>query len=428
MVKPRPPDIDPEAAQGRSIAAFGNAAWLILMSIMLFVLLLPISSYVAALPLIMDEWSLSNTEAGAIYSAYLAGYVLSALFVIPLTDRVGPGRILAASAALSIVTHALFPLAAEGAAVAVLLRALAGAGLVGMYMPGLRLIAERFAGGRRGAAMGLYVSAQYAANSGSLAITGLLMAHLEWRDAYLVVSLAAAAGLPLALLLLRGHGRRVTAGGSGRLDLAVFKNAAARYFILGYTLHALQLFAARVWLPAFLVAVLIGKGVSTSDAAVDGAAIGGLALLTGSIGPLMGGAISDRWGRAASASAIFTLSGACAWLIGWTAGLPMPLIVGLSAIYGWAIAADSAVYSIGIVEVSPPSTLGSTMAVQASVGLVGGVAGPIMFGGILDLSPASVEWPAGFSSLGALAVVAVAGMQRLRIHHHRDTESTDIRS
>ena len=63
-------------------------------------------------------------------------------------------------------------------------------------MPGLRLIAERFEGRRRGAAMGLYVTAQYGANSVSLALTGLLMSGLEWRDAYLYVSAAAAAGLP----------------------------------------------------------------------------------------------------------------------------------------------------------------------------------------------------------------------------------------
>ena len=297
---------------------------------------------------------------------------------------------------------------------AVILRALAGAGLVGLYMPGLRLIAERFEGRRRGAALGLYVTAQYGANSVSLALTGQLMSGVEWRDAYLYVSAAAAAGLPLAVFLLRGRSLRPQPGAKGRIELAVFRNAAASYLIFGYAAHALQLFAARVWLPVFLVGVLVGRGMSSSDAAVEGATLGGLALMTGSVGPLMGGAISDRWGRAASASAIFALSGGCAWVVGWTAGLPLPLIVGLSAVYGWAIAADSAVYSTGIVEVTPPASLGSTMAVQASVGLIGGAVGPVLFGGILDLAPDHLEWPAAFSSLGVLAIVVIAAMQRLR--------------
>lgn len=412
MVNPGPHGASPPARPGR--AGLGDKAWLLLMSAMLFVLLLPISSYVAALSLIREEWALNNTQAGAIYSAYLTGYVLSALLVVPLTDRIGPTRILIASAVLSTGAHVLFPLAAEGVVSAVLLRAVAGAGLVGLYMPGLRLIAERFDGDRRGAAMGLYVTAQYGANSVSLALTGLLMSGLEWRDAYLYVSAAAAAGLPLAVFLLRGRSLRPQPGAKGRLDLAVFRNSAASYLIFGYAVHALQLFAARVWLPVFLVGVLVGRGMAASDAAVEGATLGGLALMTGSVGPLMGGAISDRWGRAASASAIFALSGSCAWLIGWTAGLPLPFIVGLSAVYGWAIAADSAVYSTGIVEATPPERLGSTMAVQASVGLFGGAAGPVMFGGILDLVPAHLEWPAGFSSLGVLAIVVIVAMQRLR--------------
>ena len=412
MVKPGPNEASPPREPGR--AGLGDTAWLLLMSAMLFVLLLPISSYVAALSLIREEWALNNTQAGAIYSAYLAGYVLSALFVVPLTDRVGPTRILIASAVVSTGAHLLFPLAAEGVVSAVLLRAIAGAALVGLYMPGLRLIAERFEGRRRGAAMGLYVTAQYGANSISLVLTGLLMSGLEWRDAYLYVSAAAAAGLPLAVFLLRGRSLRPQPGAKGRIDPAVFRNSAASYLIFGYAIHALQLFAARVWLPVFLVGVLVGRGMNASDAAVEGATLGGLALMTGSVGPLMGGAISDRWGRAASASAIFALSGGCAWIIGWTAGLPLPVIVGLSAVYGWAIAADSAVYSTGIVEVTPPESLGSTMAVQASVGLIGGAIGPVMFGGILDLAPAHLEWPAGFSSFGVLAIVVIVAMQRLR--------------
>ena len=218
---------------GPGRAGLGDTAWLLLMSAMLFVLLLPISSYVAALSLIREEWGLNNTQAGAIYSAYLTGYVLSALLVVPLTDRVGPTRILIASAVLSTGAHVLFPLAAEGVASAVLLRALAGAGLVGLYVPGLRLIAERFDGSRRGTAMGLYVTAQYGANSVSLAVTGLLMSGMEWRDAYLYVSAAAAAGLPLAVFLLRGRSLRPQPGAKGRLDFSVFRNSAASYLILG---------------------------------------------------------------------------------------------------------------------------------------------------------------------------------------------------
>ncbi len=391
-----------------------DAAWLIQMSVMLFVLLLPISSYVAALPIIQEEWGLNNTQAGVIYSVYLAGYVMSALFVVPLTDRLGPRIVLIWSAALSLVAHLAFPIVAEGMVSAIVLRAVAGVGLVGIYMPGLRIISECFSGKSRGTAIGLFVTAQYMANSASIAITGALMASLNWRDAYIVVSVVAVAGLPMAHVLLRFHRKPINEVSSGRLNLRALLNPPVRYLILGYSLHALQLFAVRVWLPAFLVAILVAKGSDGALAVVTGATVGGLSLLVGSIGPFIGGAISDRWGRANTASAILALSGTCACLIGWAEGLPFTVAVVLSVVYGWAIAADSAIYSTGITEVSSPSNLGSTMALQASLGLVGGVIGPILFGGILDLVPETMRWSFSFSSLGILALVAILGMLRLR--------------
>ena len=385
------------------------------MSLMLFVMLLPFSSYVAALSLIREEWGLNNTGAGAIFSAYLVGYAVSALFVIPLTDRLGPKRIFVGSAVLSVVTHALFPLVAHGIVAGVLLRAAAGVGLVGVYMPGLRVIAERFSGRGRGLAMGTYVTAFYAANSVSLAVTGGLMAVLEWREAFLVLSLASGASLPLAYFLLRGYRSRSAGQGSGRLDLSVLRNRAARHFILGYSLHAAELYAVRVWLPAFLMATLVERGIDDERAAVTAATVGGIVLATGSVGPVMGGAISDRWGRATSASAIFALSGACSLAFGWMGGLPLGLIVGVGVVYGWAIAADSAIYSTAVTEVSDPAKLGSTMAVQAFLGFMGGVVGPIVVGGVLDVFPESVKWGMSFSLVGLLAVVAVPALMRVRV-------------
>ena len=75
-----------------------RASWLFLMSSLLFVMLLPFSSYVAALSFIQEEWDLNNTQAGAIFSAYLAGYALSALLIIPMTDRFGSKYIFIGSA------------------------------------------------------------------------------------------------------------------------------------------------------------------------------------------------------------------------------------------------------------------------------------------------------------------------------------------
>lgn len=385
--------------------------WLLMMSITLFVLLLPFSSYVAALPIIQDEWGLNNTQAGAIFSAYLAGFAVSALVVVPMTDRFGSKRIFVLCTIISTAANVMFPLFANDAISASILRAIAGLGLVGVYNPGMRIVAERFADRGRGFAVGTFVTFFYASNSVSLTLTGILMAWFEWRHAHLIMGAASGASVLLAYLLLRNHKSQSAIGSTGRLDLSALRNKAARIYITGYSLHAAELYIVRVWLPALLVAALVARGEDELSAVVGAAAIGGLAMASGAIGPVMGGVISDRWGRAASASAIFTLSGVCSFAVGWMVGFPWPLLVGVAIIYGWAIAADSAIYSTAVTEVAEPGRLGSTMAVHSFVGFMGGVIGPILAGAILDISPESLKWGLTFSATGLLAIAAILAMR-----------------
>lgn len=388
--------------------------WLALLSLALFIALLPISSYVAALSSIQLELGLSNTAAGALFSAYLAGYAASALFVVPLTDRFGAKRVIYASAALSVAAHLLFPLTAHDAAVGSILRALAGVGFLGVYVPGLRIVAERFGKEKRGSAIGLFVTAQYASHSGSLALTGWIMSAMEWRDAYTVVAAASAASIPMMVMLLRSHSPQQPHQSSGRLDPTVLVSKPVQFVILGYSIHALNLYAIRVWLPVFLASILTARGIVDGQAAVTAASAGGLALAFGAAGPVVGGVISDRLGRTTAASLILGISAACAVGLAWIVHLPWGLIVGASAVLAWAASADSAIYQTGITEVSDPTRLGSALALQASLGLVGGVIGPVMFGGILDVMTGGYQWAFAFSALGFLAAVAIAGLQRIR--------------
>ena len=125
---------------------------------------------------------------------------------------------------------------------------------------------------------------------------------------------------------------------------------------------------------------------------VTAAEVGGLALAFGALGPVMGGMISDRLGRTTAASLILGLSALCAVSLAWIGHWPWGLIVAASVVFGWAASADSAIYQTGITEVADPRRLGSTMALQASLGLLGGVIGPVLFGGILDASVSEYRW------------------------------------
>ena len=371
-----------------------------------------VNSYVAALPLVREEWGLTNTEAGALFSASLVGYAVAALFIVPLTDRLGTKHILLGAAVVSVVTHLLFPLVANDLPSGLLLRAAAGAGFAGAYVPGSRIIAERFGGRRRGAAIGLFTTAQYSANGASLAITGAIMAALEWRESYVIVALFSTAALPMAYLLLRASDKRPRAPLVGGARSGCAQKSGHAVSDPGI-LHSRATAYGRSSLVARFLAGRPGRAVREEVVSVA-ATYAGLALAVGSVGPVMGGIISDGLGRATAASAILALSAACSWLIGWTGDLPLAVIVAIGVVYGWATAADSAIYLTGITETSNPAHLGSTLAVQAFLGLSGGALGPIVFGGVLDLAEETYRWGLAFSTLGAIALVAIAGLQRLR--------------
>ena len=405
--------------EGRS--PLTRSVWLVAMCMTLLIALLTFSSYVAALPFIRSEWGISNTTAGLIFSCYLAGYAIAALLVLPLTDRLPTRWVFLTSAVVSVVGNLLFPLIAYDVVLACVLRLAAGVGLVGIYMPGLRLISATFSADNRGLAMGLYVTAFYSANAVSLVLTGIFMNSMDWRDAYLVLSLVSAASVPLAAVLVRDQGAQTTQS-TGRLRLDVLRSRVTASYILGYSLHAMELYAVRVWLPALLAAVLVGRGGDVTDAAATAATVGGIALAAGSLGPVAGGAMSDRFGRAQSAIGVFTLSGLLCLAIGWMYAAPWPLVIGVSCLLGWAIAADSSIYTTAITESAPAGLLGSTMAVQAFLGFMGGVIGPIFIGGVLDVVPDNMQWQVGFTAVALLSIPAVVTLFSIR--HRSNPNST----
>ena len=384
---------------------------------MLMTALLPFSGYVAALPFIQEEWRAGGVAAGAAFSAYLAGYAVAALLILPATDRIPTRYVFLSSAAVSVVGNALFPLAAFDVLSASVLRFIAGVGLVGLYMPGLRLIAAAFPASARGAAMGMYVTAFYAANAVSLFVSGLLLDDFEWRRALLIISAASVLSVPMAFALTRGRDAgapSTTSSGGGGLRLSALSDVRARTFVVGYSLHAMELYAVRVWLPGLLAAAQAARGADTASAAASAATLGGLALAAGSVGPVMGGALSDRFGRAASAMAIFALSGVCCLAMGWATSAPWQLAIALACVLGWATAADSSIYSTAIAETSPPEALGSSMALQAFFGFMGGVIGPIYMGAILDFAPPTARWEIGFSGIAALSIIALIALNSAR--------------
>ena len=131
--------------------------WLAGMSGVLFLILLSSSSYVASLPFIREEWNLTNTQSGVVFSSYLAGYAASSLLLVPFTDRFNPFHILLIGVVLTAASGILFPIMAEGIWTACILRFVYGVGHVCVYITGIRMASNRFADRGRGTAVSVFV-------------------------------------------------------------------------------------------------------------------------------------------------------------------------------------------------------------------------------------------------------------------------------
>ena len=396
-----------------------DIAWLAAISTALLLALLPFSSYIVAVPFLRDEWAMSNAEAAIVFSAYLVGSALSSAFLLPVTDRIPARRVLFVSVAVMAVSNALFPLLANDVWSAMLLRCAAGAGHIGAYIPGVRLVSLRFAGARRGTAVGAFVSIGFIGTTGSYAVTGWLLDLTDsWRSAYLIVALAGLVGVAIALYILLER-RSSDEGDSaspatGRLSLSVLRARPILLLNLAYALHTAELYLARLWLPLLLVAALVSGGRDPRDAAVMAATWAGFMFMIGAVGVFIGGALSDRMGRTAGAALIFAISGAVSFAVGWLTGAPIGLLIALGFVYGFATSADSAIYSTAATELAPPNLIGSTQAVQNLIGFAVGAAAPILAGAILDLFGGSLGWGLSFTLNGVLAVLGVAALLILR--------------
>ncbi len=380
----------------------------LLLAVTLALVLLPSQLAAGALPLMRSDFRASATELGWVVAAYQLGYALAVIVVLPLTDRFRASRVIAAGALVTSLANLAFAFAAVDVITASLLRVLAGFGLAGVYMPGVRLVAESAAPGRRGFAVGAYVAAFYLGGSVSFYATGILLTPFGWQGASLVLALVGFSALPLAIVSARDL--RETSGERAHLDPSVLRHGPLLRTIVAYGGHSWELFVVRAWLAAFLAAALLTTGLTQTEASAIASQWAAIMLALGVLGVFLGGWISDRFGRARSAFAIALLSGLVSLGYGALIDAPFGAIVVIGTLYGGLIGADSAIYSTAVTELAPVRRIGSAQAVQAFAGFGVGSLGPVLAGASLDLG---AGWMGPFVVAGSVGLLSALPLLRL---------------
>jgi MFS family permease len=365
-------------------------------------------SATAVVPQLRDEWDLGRSGAAwltiAVQLGFVAGALLSSLGNV--ADVLSPRTVILVGSFGAAAANALVAVA-SGPTEAVPLRALTGFFLAGVYPPALKLMATWFRRGR-GFALGTLVGALTVGSAAPYLVNGL--GGLDWRLVVYATSLLTVAGGVVAVAFIpEGPHAFPRAPFAPRQAGQVLRNRGVRLASLGYFGHMWELYAMWAW---FLIFFRDGHGASAKDAAYATFA----AIAIGGLGCVAAGFVADRFGRAETAAAAMAVSGVCALAIGALVNAPGALVLAVGLIWGFAVVADSALFSTLVTEYADQAYVGTALALQLAVGFTLTVATIWLVPVLED----AVGWRWAFAFLAPGPALGVLAMLRLR---SRDVEA-----
>ncbi|WP_240374403.1 MFS transporter [Bacillus piscicola] len=356
-------------------------------------------NFSAVMPVVEKEWGLSPTQSGIIVSFFHIGYVAAVFFYSFLSDKYNPKYSFMYGALLAGISGMLFAFLANGFASALLFRLLSGIGVAGIYVPGMKIVAQTAQPEKRGGAMGIYVGSLVAGSGSSLLISGLLIAAVGWQGVITITSFSA---LVAAVMIYFLHIPNDFQLRGTPLNMALLKRVLTRKNLLvslGYTGHSWELYAMWAWIGPFMVYYFSERQVD--NAVSIGNLSGALIVMIGSIATFVGGKLSDSYGRIKVINLFVLISIVCSLIIGWLTDLTLWLFLPLLLIYGFSIIADSPIYNTTLTEIAEPEIIGTALGIQSVMGFSATIFSPMLFGVLLDL----FNWGIAFSIIGLLTFV-----------------------
>lgn len=368
----------------------------------------------ALLPGYIERWQLSKTEAGWLLGIFFAAYVPAVPVLLALTDRLPTRRIYLLGTGLTALSHMGFALLADGFWSGLAMRALAGIGWAGAYMPGLKAIADPLEGAKQSRAVSWHAAGVGIAGAVSFAAASLFNTLAGPKGAFLFGAAAAATAFAIALVVMpRALARQAPAPRQGALlDFRpVFRNRAAMAWIVGYTVHTWELAALRAWAVTFLTVTVARLGAPAwlpSPAILF--TVAGLAGVAVSV---TGNETAQKYGRSRVVLWAMSAAAALSLLTGWMTSVSILLAVVAVLAWNVSIYLDSSALTAGTVQAADKNLRGATMGLHSMAGYTGGFLGPLGVGLALDLAggDGGVGWGIAF---GHLAVVTLAGLLILR--------------
>jgi MFS family permease len=354
--------------------------------------LLGFAAYAVTLTTLQNEWRLSNFESGLIASAFFVGYIVVVPFATALTDQMDARRIYIFGSILAIAGQLGMGFLANGFYTACACMMLSGAGLAATYMPGLKILSDRVTQGEITRHISFYTAFFGVGTGLSYVISGWILNWGDWQSVYRWVALGPAVSLLIVYFLVRpmqsSHWddcMRIqwTDIFPIRKWQQVLQNRNASGYILGYTVHSLELFASRSWLVAFFI---LSTQLSGEQFFLAATTLAGLINFFGVPASILGNELALKLGRQRWIAIVMVTSALFGVALAYSMGHASWIILALAIGHAIFIMADSATLTAGLVTSADEKLKGAAMGLHSLMGFGGGLLGPAIFGFVLDLT------------------------------------------
>jgi MFS family permease len=342
--------------------------------------------------------------------------VVAVPVLVALTDRVPARNIYVVGAGLTALSHLGFAFVADGFWWGLILRAAAGIGWAGAYMPGLKVIADTLEGNAQSRAVAAHAAGVGVASASSFAVAGLITSLFGPQGAFLFGGICALIAIAIALSVMPTKPPEHSKSASPRVLLdfrPVLRNRAAMAWIAGYTFHTWEMAGLRAWGVTFLT--LAVTGANAPAWLPTPTVLFTLAGFVGIVVSIFGNEMSQRFGRKTIVTVAMMASAALAVCTGWTVGSSALLVVALVIAWLAFIFLDSSALTAGTVQAADPAMRGATMGLHGMCGYAGGFIGPLGVGFALDVAGKNfvLGWGLGFGQLAIISLVGLIFVRRL---------------
>lgn len=325
------------------------------------------SLWFAGNAIITDLQSAMNVgidDTGIVTSAIQLGFISGTLIfaLLSLSDRYSPKKIFFICSILGSVSNLLIYFIANSLSSLLVLRFITGFLLTGIYPIGMKIAAGWYKD-KLGNAIGFLV--------GSL-VLGTAFPHLiksfggslPWEQVIFVVSGFAMVGGSLMYFAV-DDGPFISSGTkfNPMTIITIFKYKELRSSALGYFGHMWELYTFWALIPVILLCYLKSNHMEMNISFWSFVIIA-----SGSIGCIVGGAISKKSGSAKVAFTQLAISGICCLVSPIMFNTPEPIFLTYLIFWGIAVVGDSPQYSAIIANAAPKELVGSGLTLVNSIG------------------------------------------------------------